>query len=88
MSYYCNFNHCKLVSGEILKQLGPINQRVEANSQRISVLEETVQKQDITMEVKIKEEVNNVVSESIDEKVKQVWELEKDRALRTINPGV
>lgn len=28
MTYYCSFNHCKVVAGEISKQLGPI--RIEA----------------------------------------------------------
>ena len=39
MSYYCSYNHCKTVAGEILKQPGPIRQRVEENSQRIAKLE-------------------------------------------------
>lgn len=49
MSYYCSFNHCKLVSREILKHLGPIKQKVNENLQRIRILEKTVQKQEQDM---------------------------------------
>ena len=44
LSYYCSLYHCNVVSKEILKQLGPIRQKVEENSQRITILESDVKK--------------------------------------------
>ena len=34
------------------------------------------------MEIKVKEEVQNTVVESIEEKVKSAWEMERDRGVR------
>lgn len=85
MSYYCSLNHCKTVAGEILKQLGPIRQRVEENSQRIGVLEERVGKQSEEMENKIEDKITNIVADTIEEQVKRVWETERDRASRVNN---
>lgn len=85
MSYYCTLNHCKLVSGEILKQLGPIRQKVDENSQRIRALEEAVQKQESVIESKIEKEIEDTVTGTIEEKVKNAWETERDRTARMKN---
>ena len=37
------------------------------------------------MEIKVKEEVQNTVVESIEEKVKSAWEMERDRGVRARN---
>ena len=65
MSYYCTYNHCKYVAGEILKQLGPIRQKVEENSQRITKLEEAVGRQNVDMEEIIQSKVEDTIDESI-----------------------
>ena len=85
ISYYCSLNHCDIKSAEILKQLGPIREKVEENSQRISVLEGKVRKNSEEMEAKVKEEIETNVAETIEEKVKNAWETEKDRAVRAKN---
>ena len=85
LQYYCSLNHCNIVSKEILKQIGPIRQKVEENSQRIGVLEDIVSRNSVELETKVKEEVQNTVTETIEDKVKSVWEAEKDRLARAKN---
>ena len=57
MSYYCEFNQCKRVSSEILRQLGPIKTKVIENEQRINKLESNL----------------NMINDNIDNKVEQVF---------------
>ena len=85
MTYYCTFNSCKIVSGEILKQLGPIQQQVNENSQRIETLEKAVDAQNNLIEQNVADEVENCIGESIEQKVKKMFEIEKDRAARSSN---
>lgn len=85
MSYFCELNHCKSVSTEILRQLGPIRQKVDENSQRIMVLEEGVKKQSVVIEEKVVEEVQKCLGETLDDKIQSVWAYEKDKAIRAKN---
>ena len=85
MSYYCTYNHCKTVSTEILKQLGPIRQNVKANTQRIDKLEEVVIKQNNTIEDRVTAEVAKCLGDKIEDQVKTVFEHEKDKAIRAYN---
>ena len=72
MTYYCEYNHCKVVSREILKQLGPIRQKVDENTQRIVSLEDKVNKQGEALEKAVTDEVARCLDDTIDERVKSV----------------
>ena len=72
MSYYCTYNHSKTVAGEILKQLGPIRQKVKENSQRIAKLEEAVGRQTVDMEDIIQSKVEDTIDELIRDRVEEI----------------
>ena len=85
MSYYCVYNRCKHVAGEILKQLGPLRERVEENTQRISLLEDEVRDQNKRLEANVEIEVGKCLGSTIEDQVRKVWGEEKERAVRAKN---
>ena len=68
-----------------MKQLGPIRQRVEENSQRITKLEEDFGRQNTDIDCKIQAKVEEVIADTIKEQVEEVWELQKERTNRANN---
>ena len=69
INYYCVFGHCKQVSTQIIKLLGPMVKKVEENTKRIDKIEQNLQNQNneianrISEIVKIKtEDITNSLS--------------------------
>ena len=85
VNYYCVFGHCKQVSDEMIKLLGPTVKKVEENTKRIEALEKECEKQFNGIDAKIVREVKENTEDIIDSKVKNAWTTEKERAKRARN---
>ena len=85
MSYYCDYNHCKVVSKEVLKQIGPVRQKVDANTRRIEAIEVRLDNQDELIETTVIEELGKCLDDKIEQKVQTEWENIKDREVRSKN---
>ena len=85
MSYYCEFNQCKRVSSEILRQLGPIKTKVIENEQRINKLESNLNMINDNIDNKVEQIFRDQTSQGIKDEVKKLFDDEKDRTYRENN---
>ena len=82
---YCNFEKCHQTQDQIKKMTATTWKRINDHESRITVLETRVDEQDNKIETKISDEVKATTVGLIQDKIKEVWELEQDRAKRSRN---
>ena len=83
INYYCKFGMCQKVSSDVIKIIGPTAQKVAENTKAIQALTDTCTTKFNELEAKIVNEVKDNTESIIEDKVKHLWELERERVRRS-----
>ena len=85
INYYCNFSNCQQVNNDVVKSIGATATKVRQNTEAIRKLKTECEKKFKDIDSKIVTEVQKNTESLIDEKVKNAWLLERERARRARN---
>ena len=85
IKFYCEFDKCKRISDELEKNLVPTLMKVQANTVKISDLEKQFTELRTEVGTKITSEIKSTTEGMIEDRIKEIWAIEMERAKRSRN---